>query len=304
LRDTIPVAMPFHFKKSESPVKAIRRVGRELVGEARGRLRSSRQPAAVHDVRKEIKKLRAVFQLVRGEIQRDDYRHTVKALRQAAGRLAALRDARVTLQAFELLAGGAATRRFPKIHKALQRNFRRAARRFRDDDSVAAAKRSLQKVNRCVNGLEIKAAGWAAIEPGLRQSFQRDRRTWEIARRQPSPENFHAWRKPVKICWHQLRLLCPAWPAAAHARMEKLERLGERLGDDHDLFLLKQFAAAHATGAAGEVAALNRLIESRQKKLRTAALKLGARLYAETPAAVCARLKADWNAWRGEPGRR
>ena len=53
--------MPFRFKKSESPAKAVRRVCRERIGAALGGLRKGGRPAAVHGVRKEIKKLRAHF---------------------------------------------------------------------------------------------------------------------------------------------------------------------------------------------------------------------------------------------------
>ena len=294
--------MPFHFKKAEPPARAVRRVCREHIGEALGRLRKSRHPASVHGVRKEIKKLRAIFRLVRGEIGQGDYRRAAKALRRAADRLAAPRDARVTLEAFKKLAGGAA--RFPKIQKALQKHCRRETRRFRNSDSVVVAKRNLRKIIRRVAGLKIKAAGWAAIAPGLRQSYRRGRQACELARRQPRPENFHAWRKQVKNFWHHLRLLCPAWPAAVQALSSNLERLGELLGDEHDLFLLKQFIANHVAEEAREAAALNRLIERRQKNLRAAALKLGSPAYAETPAAVCARLGNHWNAWRaGAAGR-
>ena len=76
--------MPFRFKKSESPAKAVRRVCRERVGAALGRLRKPGSPAAVHGVRKEIKKLRALFRLVRAEIGRGVYRRRAKALREAA----------------------------------------------------------------------------------------------------------------------------------------------------------------------------------------------------------------------------
>ncbi len=50
--------MPFQFKKKESPAKAVRRVFRERIGAARQRLREGGRPAAIHDVRREIKKLR------------------------------------------------------------------------------------------------------------------------------------------------------------------------------------------------------------------------------------------------------
>jgi hypothetical protein len=46
------------------------------------------------------------------------------------------------------------------------------------------------------------------------------------------------------------------------------------------------------------VKALNELIESRQKELRAAALKLGSRLYAGKPAVNCRQWVNYWNTWR------
>ncbi len=291
--------MPFHFKKSESPAKAVRRVCRERIGAALGGLRKGGRPAAVHGVRKEIKKLRALFRLVRGEIGRGVYRKGAKALREAAGSLTAPRDARVTLKAFEKLAGHSA-RRFGGIERALRKNARREAGRIRKDDSLKRAEQLLRKADRRVDDLKIKAAGWAAIEPGLKESYRRGREACRLAGKQPSPDNFHDWRKHVKDLWHYFCLLYPAWPAEARAYTDELELLGRHLGEDHDLFLLKQFMAEHCAGLAGEVEALNRLIESRQKQLRASALKLGSRLYAEAPATLCRRLGNYWNSWRGK----
>jgi len=291
--------MPFRFKKSESPAKGVRRVCRERIGAALGGLRKGHRPAAVHGVRKEIKKLRALFRLVRGEIGRGVYRKGAKALREAAGSLTAPRDSRVMLKAFKKLAGRSA-RRFGGIEKALRKNARREAGRFHKDNSRTRAERLLRKTDRRVGDLKIKAAGWAAIEPGLKESYRRGCEACRIARKQPSPENFHDWRKHVKDLWHYFCLLYPAWPAEARAYTDELELLGRHLGEDHDLFLLRQFVAEHCSGQAGEAEALNRLLESRQKQLRAAALKLGSRLYAEPPAVICRRLGNYWNVWRGE----
>jgi CHAD domain-containing protein len=291
--------MPFRFKKSESPAKGVRRVCRERIGAAMGGLRKGGRPSAVHGVRKEIKKLRAIFRLVRGEIGRGTYRKGARALREAADSLAAPRDARVTLKAFENLAGQSA-RRFGGIERALRKHARQEAERIRKDDSLKRAEQLLRKADRRVDDLKIKAAGWAAIEPGLKESYRRGREACRLARQTPSPEKFHDWRKHVKNLWHFFCLLHPAWPAEARAYTDELELLGRHLGEDHDLFLLLQFATKHRAGLAGEVEALNRLIESRQKQLRAAALKLGSRLYAEVPVVICRRLGNYWNSWRGE----
>jgi CHAD domain-containing protein len=294
--------MPFHFKKTEPAARAVRRVCREHLGEAQARLRQSRHPASVHGVRKEIKKLRAIFRLVRAETARGAYRRAAKGLRRAARRLAATRDARVRFQAFAQLAGRHAAERFPVLHQALFKDCRRESRRFRDDDSVALAKRVLRKTGRRVAGLKFTASGWAAIAPGLMRSYRRGQQAGRRARREPSPENLHEWRKQVKTFWHQLRLVCPKWPAAVRKFTDQLEQLAQLLGDEHDLDLLQEFVTEHAPVA--EAAMLDPLIAARQKKLRNAALKLGARLYAKDSAAVGQQLGRDWNAWHGRDRKR
>jgi len=288
--------MAFHFKKTEPPSRALRRVGREHLSMAQDCLRKSRHPASVHGVRKEIKKLRALFQLVRGEIGRGTYRKAAKGLRRVAGLLAATRDARVRFKAFEQLAGRQAARRFPSLKKALLKDCRRESRRFYTDDSVVMAKRILRQTGKRVADLKFVANDWSVIEPGLKQSYRRGQQALRLARHEPTPEHFHEWRKQVKIFGYQLRLICPRWPTTTRRRMDQLDRLGKALGDEHDLVLLKQFAEEHSPAA--ETAALNPLIEAQQLKLRGSALKLGTQLYRTTPAALCQQLGKGWRAWR------
>jgi CHAD domain-containing protein len=284
--------MPFRFKKSESPAKALRRVCRERVGAALDCLQRPGHPAAVHGARKEIKKLRALFRLMRDEISVRTYRKGVKALRAAAGSLAATRDARVMLKAFEKLAGRTAGR-YPHIEKALGKHARQEARRFRKDDSVSLAERMLRKTQRRVGSLKIKLTGWAAMAPGLKQSYQQGQAACRLAHKKAAPENFHDWRRHVKDLWFYFCLLRPICPAATQSSADDLERLALQLGEDHDLFLLQEFMAKYCAEQSGEVNRLERLIAARQKKLRAAALKLGSQLYAETPAAFCHRLAAQ-----------
>src|SRR6267142_3103254 len=167
--------MAFHFKKTESPAKGVRRLCRERIRVARSYLRASGHPVAVHGVRREIKKLRALLRLVRGEIGTSAYRKCTKALRAAAACLAATRDARVMLRALETIAGQNAPRRFPEIQKVLRKNYRAKTREFRSGNSVTMADRILKKTGRRMHGLKIEASGWTAIEPGLKQSYRRGR---------------------------------------------------------------------------------------------------------------------------------
>jgi len=266
--------MAYHFKLSEAPAVAVRRVCCECIGEALKRLEKPNHPAAIHTARKEIKKLRAIFNLVRQEIGRGAHRKNNATLREAATHLAVPRDARVMFKAFEKLSGQPA-KQFGDMAAKLKRHSQREARQFRKSDLVARAKKLLRKTNRRIGRLKIKATGWTVLEPGWKEGYELGRKACDLARRDPDPEHLHEWRKRVKQLWYYFRLLGPG----RHTVMEDLQSLGELLGDEHDLFLLQQFVAVHGRGLSWEETALNRLIATRRKELRLAALKLGSRLY-------------------------
>jgi CHAD domain-containing protein len=290
--------MPFCFKKSESIEKAVRRVCDERVRKAREWLEKPRRPSAIHNVRKEIKKLRALLRLVRGEIGREDYLKAVKALRGAAERLALARDARVIFRALEKLAEDPA-KQFPKLFKFLRKNWRRETRRLRQGEALPEAERVFRKLGQRLRKLKLKCAGWSAVGPGLNQTYERAQELFVQAVRRPIPENLHAWRKQVKNLWYELQLLCPEWSESTREMVDELEALGEGLGDDHDMVLLREFIVEHGPSEAGERTALTELIEAHQKKMRVVALAVGRALFLESPSEFCRRLEIEWSAWRG-----
>jgi CHAD domain-containing protein len=290
--------MPFRFKKSETPEKAVRRVGGERVEAALDWLEKAQRPAAIHNVRKEIKKLRALLRLVRGEIG-GDYRRSMKPLRCAAGELAASRDARVIFRALENLAEDSDAR-FPQLHKMLQKNWRRETRQLFKGDLLPEVRRLLRKTGRRLRSLILKTPGWRAVAPGVGLGYARGKETFNLAVRKPSPENFHAWRKQVKTFWYQLQLISPKRSSEAQPFVDRLERLGEQLGVEHDLVLLKQFVAGRRGAAADEIVEVEKLIETRRARLRMAVIKSGGRIFAGDPASICQRLEKCWREWRGE----
>lgn len=295
--------MAFHFKKKESPTKAARRLSRERIGRAREHLRHCDRLEAVHSVRKEIKKVRATLGLVRERVDGDVYRKCLKTLRAATKRLRDPRDTHVLPQALERLAAHfkdrLPARAFCGIKEILRQNCLEASREFRKSGSVAAVDGMLRKLNRRAKDLKVKADSWTAIRSGLSESYSRGQEAFEEARRETSPENLHQWRKRVQDLWHQLRLLCPIRPEKLGATANEMKTLSQHLGDDHDLVILRQFVSRRcARKCPGEVRLLNELMELRQKELRSTALALGSRLYAEKPSQFCRRLKNYWRAWR------
>jgi len=295
--------MAFHFKKEESPTRAVRRLSRERIGRALEYLRQSGRLEAIHSVRKEIKKLRATLGLVRGKMGENAYRKRVKTLRTAAKCLQDPRDARVRPQALERLVeryrNRLPARPFAGIKKVLKQNCRAEVHEFGKGKSVTVVGRLLQKIGRRAGDLKVKADGWTAIQPGLQESYSQGRSAYELALKESSPKNLHRWRKHVQDLWHQLRLLHPIQPESMRLAAGDMKRLSQYLGDDHDLVVLRQFVSRHCgRGYAREVKVLNRLMDLRQKELRSAAYDLGLRFFAENPSSFCRRLENYWRAWR------
>lgn len=280
----------------------MRRLCCERLTDALGPLQNGAQAGAVHGVRKEIKKLRAVLRLVRAEIGKGAYNEHTDALRKASERLTALRDAEVKLSAFDSVVKHfkrkLAPQPFPRIRVALKKNRRAREVHLYKDGSIASVKSILCREKDEMGGLKIKSNGWKAIAPGLKKIYSRGREAFETAGRDPSPENFHEWRKRVKDLNNQLSLLCPARPRKFQARIHKLDKLGNLLGDDHDLFMLDKFIAKNFGHTPG-TRLFQDLIISRQKELRSEALKLGGRFYPAKPGSFCRGIRRDWKKWRG-----
>ena len=290
--------MSSQLKKSESPGHALRRVCRWHVDQALAGLQKAHQPQGLHAVRKEIKKLRAIFRLTSGSLSGNDHRKTAKTMRLASKPLAASRDARVTRMAFESLVRRKA-RQFPNLRSALQIHCRNAECSFKDQGSGTMARYILKKIGGQLHALKLKRAGWPEIRASLKKSYRRGRRAWELARLESSADHFHEWRKAVKDLGYQLDFLRPAWSPKTKAMLDGLKELGEQLGDAHDLVLLGDFVRKRCERSQ-ETAALEPLIDARRSQLAAAIRQLGSRLYAKRPEYVCAQLERDWKAWRRE----
>jgi CHAD domain-containing protein len=291
--------MPFRFKKKESVARAVRRLCVERLDDALETLEKGARLQAVHDVRKEIKKLRSVLRLIRRETSKNTYFEHTQALRQAANLLTDFRDAQVKLNAFDHLVKHfrrkLPPRPFPEIKAALQKNCHAEEKKLAR--AIVPLKGILSHSKKRFDELKIEARGWKAIAPGLKRIYRRGRESYETARQDPLPDNFHEWRKRVKDLWHQLRLLCPANPRNLRVRVKHLEALGNLLGDDHDLFMLEKFVTRKFKQTPN-AQKLREIIFSRQQALRSNALKLGHGVYREKAGRFCRRMEADWKGWR------
>ena len=109
----------------------------------------------------------------------------------------------------------------------------------------------------------------------------------------PSTENLHELRKRAKDVWYAGQILRPASPKLLAELSADAHELSDLIGEDHDLALLAESAAARPDRFSEEARLddLLGLIERRRKQLRRKALKLSARLYRRKPRAVVRRIE-------------
>jgi CHAD domain-containing protein len=304
--------MAFRIKRKETAEEAVRRLSAELIDDALENLSHSGQPAAVHAVRKDIKKLRAVLRLVRVEIGEGNYREQTTALRKAARLLAAPRDAFVVSQVLNKLEDDfkdqirerIPARALAGFKRNLQVKSREETRTFEDRaaDNLGKVQRILVKPRDYLEKVSIPGKKtWSTICQGLEWSYSQGRKALQQVQKAPSDECFHEWRKRVKDLWYHVRILRPIWPEQMRATEKQLKTLGEMIGEDHDLMLLDNtIEAIRGRKRDQDVENLRAFIKTRKSELRNNALRLGGRLYVEKPAAFCRRLGDYWKLWRCE----
>src|SRR5437016_4857690 len=95
--------MAYHLVLGESVPENIKRIAREQIEDAIGQLRvknRAKRDEAIHEARKNVKKVRAVMRLVRSELG-DAYSPQNNRLREAGQKLSQLRDAGALIGAFD-----------------------------------------------------------------------------------------------------------------------------------------------------------------------------------------------------------
>jgi CHAD domain-containing protein len=297
--------MSYRFRSEEAVRDGFRRSAREQLDQAIRELSEGieRDPVtAVHNARKALKKERSLLRLGRGTLAPGERRRENGAARDAARRLSGARDAEVMIQTLDDLseryAGQGPKATFTAIRARLEADGTES--RAVDAELTAEVAEALRWARDRTDSWRLRRGGWAAIEPGLVQSYQRGRIAMQRARRHPTPESLHDWRKRAKDLWYHLRILADTSPDIVGGYVKEAHQLADVLGDDHDLAVLSEAVVGQAGELAVDHEPVLELIDRRRSQLEAEAWLIGDRVYAEKPAAFAHRLARYWKAWRAE----
>lgn len=301
------MTVAYRIKHGERVGPALRRIVRAQIRKA---LRAAgdqqrSQEERVHEVRTRLKRSRAALALIHGHrgARRDDRR-----LRDAARILSRPRDLAVLAHTFRLLG----TRLHAELPPRVLGRFWSAERQLRRALQPAEVERDLRRAARVLRRTRRRLGRWQVqhgrrvVSAGVARTCRKARAALQAVRERPSPERFHGWRKQVKAFSNELRIVAHAVPELTTTLMPKLDRLGELLGQVHDLDCAKATARLHPRwfGARADVEAVLAALDERRAILEADALALAEAVFAGRPRDVRAVVRTGWRVWRrGEPVR-
>ncbi|APR74781.1 Hypothetical protein A7982_00127 [Minicystis rosea] len=259
----------------------------------------------VHDARTSVKKARALLRLTRHDVGGSLFARENDALRDAGRALSAIRDAVVLVKTFDEIlerASGPDRALLTPLRAILVA--RRDAELQREEDQVAEAVRALDQAHDRAADVLPAHRGWKSIARGLDRAYRRAYRRFSRAYQSCDEADFHALRKAVKDLRYQARFFEPMDAPTLSAEGARWKKLGELLGDDHDLAVLRETTfrpEEHASPTA--LARLDALAGVRQDELREEARRLAETLFLEPPKQRLARLAAVFHQARQNAAR-
>ncbi len=288
----------YRLEVEETPKEGITRVARGEIDLTIGLLEAAPDgdggAEAVHEARKALKRLRALLRLSRPALDDARYRRENLTFRDAGRQLSGARDAQVLVQTLDSL-----TERFgdelpPGTCTRLREELQAGAER-----AQANGPTSYEDVREVLSSARIRVSTWplpaedrrASLAEGFERIYRRGRRARRRATADPAPENLHELRKRAKDLWHASQLLEAICPARFRQLAKEAHRLSDLLGDDHDLWVLLDYAREHpALLRRGEFELLEAMIVLRGQSLRRQALDCAAELYRRKPKRMVRRL--------------
>jgi len=290
--------LSYSLKQGEPVPAGIKRIVREEIESAALQLSGcgeTDRDEAIHEARKNVKKIRGVLRLVQPELG-EVYSVENRRFRDLGRQLSQLRDAGAIIETFEAVRkhyGDELGRRtLGSIRRGLEARKKQAEEHADIGKVLPPMAAALRQAARGVAGWPLHADGFPAIAMGMEATFRRGRRALKRARKHPTPENYHEWRKRVKEHWYHIRLLESFWTGPMEAYEKSLKELETALGEDHNLVLLEEHGLP---GNSQDVALASKLMGKHHKELRADALALGERIYEGKPGQFTKRMRDMWN---------
>jgi CHAD domain-containing protein len=254
-------------------------------------------PETVHEVRKALKRWRALMRLLarplgeQADQMRSEARELMRAIagaRDAQSALDALNDLRKVDLPISATSIETIRARLTKMRDAAEAKSFTKAMRDRLSRYLDYATLSLER-------WPLKAIDFDIVTDGLTSTYRRARQLVPDTWTDSEAEHLHDLRRRVVEHRHQMDIIEPLWPRLGKVWAEEAQRLRNQLGSCQDLAVLAELTAPHQPLAPWR-SRLAPLISARRDAHLKSAARLAGRLFAEKPKAFRRRIAALWSA--------
>ncbi|HYL99331.1 MAG TPA: CHAD domain-containing protein [Blastocatellia bacterium] len=289
-----------HFKilPGESLAEGLRRI---LVEQADRAISILTAPGAdlderIHDARVCFKRIRSVLRLLRREIGEYVFLRENREYRDAGRELSKVRDTAAMAETAARLAPKAPNEHLRNLIESLRLGFVMADRKESNVKAkvMSEVASAVLVARERIESLPITAEGYSILSSGLGRSYGQGRKRFHAAKKLPTMEHLHEWRKAVKHLRYQMTVISPIEPVAIKRIVKRSKKLGDFLSDYHDLALVHRTSVEMNKGAPcpEDLGELQSLIDRRLHKIAKQALGLGSRVYAAKPKEFMSQLRS------------
>jgi CHAD domain-containing protein len=272
---------------------------RSIIADARGSLADPElfDAEAVHEVRKALKRWRALMRLLSRPLGEQAEQMRIEA-RELMRTLSGARDAQSTLDALADVAK--AEMPFSETSMATIRARLNEIKGAAEGKSFTKAMRDrlIRYLDYATLSLErwpLKVIDFNTVADALTVTYRRARQLVPDSWQDPEPERLHDLRRRVVEHRHQMDLVEHLWPRLGQVWAEEAQRLRNRLGACQDLAVFATFTGPHQPLAPWRSRLAPAIAARRAAHLKSAA-RLAGRLFAEKPKAFRRRIAALWSA--------
>lgn len=252
---------------------------------------------AVHEVRKAMKRWRALMRLLAHAIGEPADQMRAEA-RELMRRLAGARDAQAGLDALADL---------KKTEDALSptslETMRKRLTELRDAaEATSFTIETREKISRYLDFATLSIERWplkgidfGTVADALTATYRRARQLVPDSWHDADAEHLHDLRRRVVEHRHQMDLVEHLWPRLGKVWAEEAQRLRNQLGACQDLAVLTHYTAPHQPLAPWRSRLIPAVHARHAAHIKNAA-RLAGRLFAEKPKAFHSRINALWTA--------
>ncbi|MDT0676067.1 CHAD domain-containing protein [Autumnicola musiva] len=298
--------MSYKLEKQETLEDNVNRIASEEIELCISSLKNSNIHEGIHEIRKSLKKIRALARLFRDELGEKKYKKINIFFRDVGHELAPLRDLTAHMETIEMIKArygnhiyvnffNSILQELEKEREELEENLKE--KNFFSEYLVEQFETARENFTEW----PVKSADLTIVLPSIKRTYERGRNALEEAYADPNANNFHEWRKRAKYLWHQIQLLENLWPKFFTTWADEVHILADLLGDDHDLMILNEKIKATELHLNDEkqTEILHALIKEYSDHLRIEAELQGGLVYAEKPKFFKKRTKQyiriNWN---------